>query len=77
VDVGTADFEVFGVANAMVGEASLPDRNLRGETVGEASLDEPDGAFECDGLRGEQEMDVVGHYDEGVEFVVTFGSVVL
>ena len=45
--------------------------------MGEASLDESDGAFEGDDLRGEQEMDVVGHDDEGVEFVVTFGPVVL
>ena len=33
VDVFTADFEVFCVADAMVGEASLPDGELRGETV--------------------------------------------
>ncbi len=31
MDVGTADFEVFRVANAMVGEASLPGGELRGE----------------------------------------------
>ena len=28
-------------------------------------------------MRGKQEVDVVGHYDEGVELVVTFCSVVL
>jgi hypothetical protein len=76
VDVGAADFELFGVADAVVGEASLPDGELGGEEVGEASLDESDGAFEGF-VRGEEEVDVVGHDDEGVEFVVSFGSVVL
>ena len=76
MDVGAADLELFGVADAVVGEASLPDGEPGGEAVGEASLDESDGAFEGF-LRGEEEMDVVGHDDEGVEFVVAFGSVVL
>jgi len=71
VDVGAADFELFGVADAVVGKASLPDGELGGEAVGEASLDESDGAFEGF-VRGEEEMDVVGHDDEGVEFVVAF-----
>ena len=77
MDIRTTNFEVLSVTNAMVGEAPLPDGELGGETVGEASLDESDGAFERDGLRGKQEVDVVGHDDEGVEFVVTFGPVVL
>ena len=77
VDVGTADFEVFRIANAMVGEASLPDGKFGGNTAGEASLDKSDGPFEGDGLRREKEMDVVGHDDEGVEFVLAFRSVVL
>jgi len=68
---------VFCVADAMVGETSLPDGNLRGETVGEASLDKPDGAFESDGLRGNQKVDVLGHDDERMEPIVTFGPVVL
>jgi hypothetical protein len=76
MDVVVADFEIFGVADAMVGEAALPDREFGGEAVGEASLDESDSAFESF-LRGEEEMNVVGHDDEGVEFVVSFGTVVL
>jgi hypothetical protein len=75
VDVGTADFEVFCVADAMVGEAPLPDGELGGVTVGEASLDEPDRAFEGDGMRGDKKVNVVGHDDKRMEFVVTFGSV--
>jgi hypothetical protein len=77
VDIRTTNFEVLSVTNAMVREAALPDGELGGEAVGEASLDESDGALEGNGLRGEQEVDVVGHDDEGVEFVVTFGPVVL
>jgi len=76
MNVATADFVVGSVADAVVGEASLPDGEFGGEAVGEASLDESDGAFEGF-LRGEEEMDVVGHDDEGVEFVVSFGAVVL
>ena len=44
--------------------------------MGEAAFDEPDGSFERDG-RGEEEVDVVGHDDEGVKAVVALGSVVL
>jgi len=39
VDVGAADFEFFGVADAVVGEAALPDGEFGAEAVGEASLD--------------------------------------
>jgi hypothetical protein len=53
------------------------DGELRGEAAREAAFDELDGALEGDVLWGEEEMDVVGHDDEGVEFVVTFAAVVL
>ena len=47
--------------------------------MGEAALDsaEAHGSFKGDGLWSEEEMDVVGHDDEGVEEVVAFGAVVL
>ena len=45
--------------------------------MGEASLDELDRAFEGDVYWGEEEMDVVWHDDEGVEFVVAFAAVVV
>lgn len=44
--------------------------------MGEASLDESDGAFESF-LRSDEQVDVVGHDDEGVEFVASFGAIVL
>ena len=45
--------------------------------MGEAALDKLHGALEGDGLWGEEEVDVVGHDDEGVEFVVAFAAIVL
>jgi hypothetical protein len=54
----------------------VADGEFRGEAVGEASLDESDGSLESL-LRSEKQVEVVGHDDEGVEFVVSFGSVVL
>lgn len=46
MNVVLSDAVVCGVADAMVGEASLPDREFGGEAVGEASLDKSDGSFE-------------------------------
>jgi hypothetical protein len=77
VDVVAPDNEVISVTNAVVCKAALPDWEFGREAVGEASLDESDGSFEGDHLWGEEEMDVVGHDDEGVEFIAAFGSVVL
>jgi hypothetical protein len=45
--------------------------------MGEAALDELDGALECDVGWGEEEVDVVRHQNEGVEFVVAFLAIVL
>ena len=76
MNVVAANIEVFCVADAVVGEASLPDGEFGGETMREASFDNSDGALEsC--LWCEEEMDVVGHDDEGVKLVVAFVSVVL
>jgi len=77
VDVVAAGLEVGVVADAVVGEAPLPDGEAGGEAVGEASFDELHRTLEGDGLRGEQEVEVVGHDDEGVEEVVAFAAVVL
>jgi len=40
VDVGAAGFEVIAVEDEVVGEASLPDGELRCDVAGESSLDE-------------------------------------
>ena len=47
------------------------------EAVGEAALDKAHGAFDGDFERGEEEVDVVGHDDEGVEFEVAREAIVL
>jgi hypothetical protein len=77
VDVVAAGGEVVGVRDEVVGEASLPDWEFGGEAVGEAAFDQVHGLR--DGLvgRGEEQVDVVGHDDKGVEFVGAFGAVVL
>ena len=76
MDVEEARVEVEAVADAVVREGTLPDGKAGGEAVGEAALDEAHGAFEGLGW-GEEEMDVVGHDDEGVQLVVAFCAVVL
>jgi len=77
VEVGAAGCEVFSVADAMVGEAALPDGKLGGESVGEAALDEAHDSFEADVLRSQNQMHMLGHDDEGVQLVVALASVVL
>lgn len=71
MNVAMTDAVVCCVADAVIGEASLPDGELRGEAVGEASsvkMAESDGSLESL-LWSEKKVNVVGHDDEGVEFV--------
>lgn len=75
VDVAAMGLEVGVVADAVVGEAALPDGEVGREAVGEAAFDVADGSGEVVG--GEQEVDVVGHDDEGVEFEEALVAVVL
>jgi hypothetical protein len=77
VDVVEAGEEVLAVADTVLGEAGLPDGEFRVEAVREAALDKAHGAFDGDFERGEEEMDVVGHDDEGVELEVAFVAIVL
>lgn len=77
MDVVAMNFEVFWVADAVVGVAALPDGELGGYAVGEAAFDQAHGAFERDRLRGQEKMDVVGHDDVGVEEEVAVAAIVL
>ena len=77
VDVVAVCEEVFAVSHTAVSEASLPDRKFGTKAAGEAALQELHGALECDVFECEKDMDVVGHDDEGVEFVMAFAAVVL
>jgi hypothetical protein len=65
------------ISNAVIGKASLPHGNLRCETMRKPAFDEADGTLKRDDLRGEDEVDMVGHDDEGVELVMTEMPVVL
>jgi hypothetical protein len=77
VDVVAVSEEVISVTHAAVGETALPGGELRGQAAGETAFDELDRAFEGDAGGGEEKVNVVGHDDEGVEFVVAFAAVVL
>jgi len=70
VNVGLAGGEVGGALDEVVGVAALPDGEFGGEAVGEAALDEVHDVGEGFVAWGEDEMDVVGHEDVGVESVV-------
>ena len=59
------------MGTARSGIYSLPDGEFGGQTMREASFDKSDDALESR-LWGEEEMDVVGHDDEGVKLVVAF-----
>lgn len=75
MDVVVADVVVSGVADAMVGEASLPDGELRGDAVGEAAFDELHGSLERDVGWSEEQMKVVRHDDVCVQEIA--GAVVV
>lgn len=75
VEIVQADGVVGSVADAMVGEASLPDGEFGGEAVGEAAFDELHGSLERDVGWSEEEVKVVGHDDVRVQKVA--GAVVV
>ena len=64
--VVTANVIVGGIADTVVGEASLPDGEFGGETVGVAALDELHRSLEGDVCWGDEEMQMVGHDYVGV-----------
>ena len=68
------------IADPMIGESTLPDLPCptkgRAEGVRIAALDELNGVFECDVVRGsQQEVNVFGHNNKGVELIASFASV--
>jgi hypothetical protein len=77
VQIGQASLEILPVADAVIGESSLPDGELRCKSTREATLDELDRALQRDLLRSENDMDVVGHDDETEQLVVTLATILL
>jgi len=65
-----------GVLHSEFLEAVLPDGHFGFEAEGESSFDVLHGLLDGDvGGGGDEEMEMVGHEDEGVELVAAFGSV--
>ena len=77
VDVGATGLEVGAIEDEVIGETALPDGELRAQATREAALDEIHRKRDCLVLRSDEQMDVVGHDDEGVEFVCALSTVVL
>ena len=77
MNVGAAGFELGCVEDEVVGEASLPDGKVGREAAGETALDQVHCLRDGFGVWSEEKVDVVGHDDEGVEFVRAVGAVVL
>jgi len=77
VDVIAVGIQIACIFDAALCKAVLPDRHARFETERESTLDELHGLFEGDVLcRRDQDMNVIGHEDECVELVASFGAVV-
>jgi len=70
MDVFDVFLEIHSIANSMIGEAPLPDFQIRLEfllcAIGEAALDELNCALQSY-LRSEEQMKMIGHQDEFVE----------
>ncbi|MGB9203936.1 MAG: hypothetical protein WCB94_08160 [Terriglobales bacterium] len=74
--------EVLSTANPMIGESALPHFRVSPDQSAErmrvSALDQLDGALDCHVLsRSKQEMNVIGHKDEGVQCIATFSTVVV
>jgi hypothetical protein len=72
VNVLQVFFEIFTFANAVIGEASLPNFFVLAEFDSEcmrvAALDQLHGTFECHVVsRGKQQMNMLGHYHESMK----------
>jgi hypothetical protein len=75
VEIVATDVVVGGVADAVVGKASLPDGEFGREPVGEATFDELHRSFEGDVGWSDDEVEMVGHDDVGMQKIA--GAVVV
>jgi hypothetical protein len=74
--------EVLSIPNPMIGESALPhfrvSPNKSTKRVRVSALDQLDGALDRYILsRTEQEMDMIGHEDEGMQCIAAFATVVI
>ena len=78
VDVAAVHFEITHVLDATLCKAVFPNGHFGFQAEGEVSFDELHGFLDGDvWRRRNEEMDVVGHEDEGVEMVAAFRAVVV
>jgi hypothetical protein len=78
VDVIAMGLVVARVFDAAQGEALFPDGRFGFETEGEASFDILGGFLDGNVRRGgDEEVEMVGHEDDGVDLVAAFGAVVV
>jgi hypothetical protein len=75
VDVVAAGFEVGAGEDLVIGVSALPNIEFGAEAMRKAATNMFHGAGKIVG--GEKQVDVVGHDDEGVEFVEAFTAIVL
>lgn len=78
VNVVAVRSEVARIFDAALCEAVFPNRRFGFETERESALDELHGLFDGD-VRGrrDEEMDVIGHEDEGMDRIATLSAVVV
>ena len=77
VDVGAAGFEFGAGEDEVVGEASLPDGELRAKTAGKAPFDQVHDTRDGLVLSRQEQVYVIRHNDKRVESVSAFGAVSL
>ena len=68
---------ILRIANAVIGEASLPNRRLRRQPMREASFDQAHRPLHGDALRRENQVNVIGHDHKRVKFVAAGVTIVL
>ena len=67
VEIVATDVVVGGISDAVIGKSSLPDREFGGEAMREAAFDELHRSFEGEVGWSDDEVEMVGHDDVGVE----------
>ena len=66
MNVLPSHLEFVSVTDAVICKATLPNRQLRHQSVGEASLDKTHNTFKRKSLRTQQQMNVIRHDDKCV-----------
>jgi hypothetical protein len=76
VQVRAYRFEVTHVGDGVAGKAVFPHGEIGVEPIGKAVLDEANRLLQGDGLRSQDELNVIRHHQVGVEFVMAQRAIV-